>query len=566
MSNINASTQLNKLFVSHWESWLRWDPLFATQCGDHNYDNILPSADENHYLTWQEQLKSFQKQQSTIQRNELSSSDQLNYDIFARLLELEISELGYCSYYLPLSKIGGFHIFLPDLYLYTSFETITDYENYIARLEAIQNYFQEYIELMRLGLSNGFLPSQPVLDGINESIQPHIVAEPADSSFYKPFEKFPSEIKGMEQERLTKAARVAILGSVVPAYKALLKFINQEYRPAARSGISASDLPNGDAFYLNRIVYFTTLNLTHEAVHDKGYSEVRRIRKEMESTIQKIGFLGNFQEFIEFLRKEQRFYAKTSDALLKESAYILKRIDGELPRLFKTLPRLPYGIRPMPDFSAPGNTTAEYQPGTGDGTRAGMYYVNTYDLKSRPLYEIEALSLHEAVPGHHLQHALQQELDLPNFRRFGGFTAFEEGWALYAERLGLEIGFYEDAYSDFGRLSYEMWRACRLVVDTGIHAMGWTRQQAIEFMADNTALTMRNITNEIDRYIAWPGQALAYKVGEIKIRELRAQAENELGKSFNIREFHDVVLRDGSVPLDILENKVKKWILTQKTK
>jgi uncharacterized protein (DUF885 family) len=264
------------------------------------------------------------------------------------------------------------------------------------------------------------------------------------------------------------------------------------------------------------------------------------------------------------LRSEPSFYADTPDELLKQTALVLKRIDGELPRLFKTLPRLSYGIRTIPDFSAPGNTTAYYMPGAGDGTRAGNYYVNTYDLKSRPFYEIEALSLHEAVPGHHLQIALQQELtDLPNFRRFSGFTSFVEGWALYSERLGLEMGFYQDPASDFGRLSYEMWRACRLVVDTGMHALGWSRQQAIDFMLENTSSTELNIINEVDRYIAWPGQALAYKIGELKIRELRAFAEDQLGTRFNLREFHDVILLAGAVPLDVLGQRVREWVLGQ---
>ena len=323
-------------------------------------------------------------------------------------------------------------------------------------------------------------------------------------------------------------------------------------------------MPDGRAFYQERIRYFTTLDLSPEAVYKTGQSEVRRIRAEMEIVIRKTGFKGSFREFIEFLRSDPRFYVATPEALLEKTALVLKRMEGELPRLFKTLPRLPYGIREIPAFSAPGSTAAYYQPGAGDGTVAGNYYVNTFDLKSRPLYEIEALSLHEAVPGHHLQIALQMELgDLPNFRRFSGFTAFVEGWALYSEKLGLEVGFYQDPYSDFGRLSYEMWRACRLVVDTGMHALGWTRPQAIDFMAENTSSTLLNITNEVDRYIAWPGQALAYKIGELKVRELRALAEKELGAKFNLREFHDVVLLGGAVPLDVLEGRVQEWISLQ---
>ncbi len=332
---------------------------------------------------------------------------------------------------------------------------------------------------------------------------------------------------------MTAEAQEAIRGSVVPAYQSLLRFLQSEYIPGSRAGIAASDLPDGQAFYQDRIRYFTTLELSPEEIHAIGHSEVKRIRTEMDAVIMKTGFKGTFREFIEFLRNDPRFYVTSPQALLEKSALVLKRMDGELPRLFKTLPRLPYGIREIPSFSAPGQTAAYYQPGTGDGSVAGNYYVNTFDLASRPLYEIEALSLHEAVPGHHLQIAIQQELDdLPNFRRFSGFTSFVEGWALYSERLGLEVGFYQDPYADFGRLSYEMWRACRLVVDTGMHALGWTRQQAIDFMAESTSSTLLNITNEVDRYIAWPGQALAYKMGELKIRELRALAEKELGTTF----------------------------------
>ena len=305
----------------------------------------------------------------------------------------------------------------------------------------------------------------------------------------------------------------------------------------------------------------TTTSLTPAEIHATGLAEVRRIRAEMDEVIQKVGFHGDFAGFVQFMRSAGRFYVHTPEALLKETAYILKRMDGELPRLFKKLPRTPYGIKSIPDYIAPFTTTAYYFPPPGDASRSGVYYVNTYDLPSRPLYEMEALSLHEAVPGHHLQIALQLELaDIPNFRRFLSFNAYVEGWALYAERLGIGLGFYEDPYSNFGRLTYEMWRACRLVVDTGMHALGWSRQQAIAFMAENTALTLLNITNEVDRYIATPAQALAYKIGELKIRALHAYAEQELGRDFDLRAFHDLILGSGALPLDVIETMVMDWV------
>ena len=558
---MTTTTQLQQLFTDHWEAWVRWDPLFATQCGDYRYNDRLPVMTDASFQGWREQLVSFRDRQHTIDRSTLSPSDALNYDIFARLLENEIAELSYPTYRLPLTKSGGFHLFFPDLHLLTPFNNVLDYENYVARLKGLYQYFQDSIELMRLGLRTGHKPPRVILDGIAESLQSHLVDDPEQSVFFQPCMNFPASVDETHRQRLRNELQAVIRASVVPAYDTLRKFLLDEYLPSARESISAAELPDGRAFYQHRIRYFTTLDLTPEAIHQTGLDEVRRIRAEMEAIIRAIGFTGNFRSFIDFLRTDPRFYAPSPDQLLKETAYVLKRIDGELPRLFNTLPRLPYGIRAIPEFSAPGNTTAYYQPGAGDGTRAGTYYVNTYDLKSRPLYEIEALSLHEAVPGHHLQIAIQQELgELPNFRRFSGFTAFVEGWALYAERLGLEVGFYTDPYSDFGRLSYEMWRACRLVVDTGMHALGWARQQAIDFMAENTSSTLLNITNEVDRYIGWPGQALAYKIGELKIRELRAQAEEKLGPRFDRREFHDLLLGSGAVSLDVLETLVLTWI------
>jgi uncharacterized protein (DUF885 family) len=564
-SGRGTSTPFNQLVTDQWEAWMRWDPLFATSCGDHRFNDLLPAAGEEHYVSWRAQLAEFRQRLQKIDSRTLPYADRLNCNIFTRMLDFEITGLDFHGYRLPLSKAGGFHIYFPDLYLSTPFGSVKDFENYLARLEAMPRYFDESIDLLRLGLRTGYIPSRVTLEGVEESLRVQIVADPVSSIFYKPFEGFPAAVAGADRQRLMAAAQAAIRGSVVPAYQALLKFFETEYFPGSRAGIAASDLPDGRAFYQDRIRYFTTLELSPEAIHATGQSEVKRIRTEMDSVIRKTGFEGSFRQFIEFLRSDSRFYVTTPQALLEKTALVLKRMEGELPRLFKTLPRLPYGIREIPVFSAPGQTAAYYQPGTGDGSVAGNYYVNTYDLGSRPLYEIEALSLHEAVPGHHLQIALQQELgELPNFRRFAGFTSFVEGWALYSERLGMEVGFYQDPYSDFGRLSYEMWRACRLVVDTGMHALGWTRQQAIDFMAENTSSTLLNIANEVDRYIAWPGQALAYKLGELKIRELRALAEKELGAGFNLREFHDVVLLGGAVPLDVLEANVREWVAGQK--
>jgi uncharacterized protein (DUF885 family) len=559
-----SSSELTRLFDEHWQAQMQHDPLFASMCGDNRYDDCLPSASDASFVGWKSQMQAFRQCQEAIPRAELSPAEQLNYDIFARLLDMEIEELDHFYYRMPISRTSGFHMVLPDLPTYMSMEKLRDYENYLSRLQALPAFFAENIELMRLGVSSGYRPPLVTLTGIEDGIQTHIVADPASSAFFIPFNNLPAGIADADRVRLTHLALEIIRSSVIPAYSLLLKFVQEEYRPAARSGIAASELPRGAEFYHSRIRYFTSLDLTAEQVHATGQSEVLRIRAGMQSVVQKSGFKGDLKQYIDWLRSEPRFYADTPDELLKQTALVLKRIDGELPRLFKTLPRLSYGIRTIPDFSAPGNTTAYYMPGAGDGTRAGNYYVNTYDLKSRPFYEIEALSLHEAVPGHHLQIALQQELtDLPNFRRFSGFTSFVEGWALYSERLGLEMGFYQDPASDFGRLSYEMWRACRLVVDTGMHALGWSRQQAIDFMLENTSSTELNIINEVDRYIAWPGQALAYKIGELKIRELRAFAEDQLGTRFNLREFHDVILLAGAVPLDVLGQRVREWVLGQ---
>ena len=545
------------------------NPFGATSCGDHRFNDRLPLVGEAHEIRHAAQSKEFQERLGQIDYASLPLAGQLNYDIFARDLEIQLEEMRFGLYYMPVSRLSGFQVFLPDLVLVTPFNSLKDYQDYLKRLNGLKKYFDDMITLMRQGMAKGYMPAQAALQDIQSTVTGQIVNDPARSVFYAPFKEFPVAVPASTQEALRASALGTIQQVVVPSYQALLQFLEKEYLPVARQEIGVSALPNGSDYYAFCVRRFTTLSLTPQQVHETGLREVRRIRTEMDDLIRKLGFQGSgfsgsFHEFVDYLRSEPRFYAETPDALLKEVAWIMKRMEGELPRLFKTLPRTPFGLRQIPDYLAPNSTSAYYFPAPGDGKTAGFYYVNTYDLKSRPLFEYEALSFHEAVPGHHLQLALQMEMvGVPHFRRFADVTAFVEGWALYAERLGLEAGFYSDPYSDFGRLTFEIWRACRLVVDTGMHALGWTRQQAIQYMADNSALSLLS-ANEVDRYIAWPGQALAYKIGELKIRELRRRAEQTLGARFDIREFHECVLENGAIPLDALEKRIQHWIETQK--
>ena len=557
----NPSQRFAQLLQDAWEFEMRENPLFATEAGDNRYNDQLPheslQRQQDRIMKRRELLQRFE----LIERDALRREDQINYDIFGRQLKTEIAEYEFQAHLIPITNREGFHISFPELPKNVPLESVVDYENYISRLGQFRRYTQDHIQLMRSGIEHQLVLPAVVLEGYQAMLKPHIVDDPTTSLLYAPFEKFPERIGDDDRARLAEAGRQAIKASVVLGYQDFLTFMQKEYVPAARGSIAASALPEGRAYYRHLVRKFTTLDISPEAVHETGLAEVTRIRGEMEQIMQRVKFEGDLQAFIKHLRTDPQFYPKTKEELLEKTAYVLKKMDGELPALFQRLPRTPYGIRVVPDYIAPKTTTAYYSLPAGDGSRAGFYYVNTYRLDSRPLYQVEALSFHEAVPGHHLQLALQQELtELPNFRRFIGFTAFVEGWALYAERLGLEVGFYQDPYSDYGRLSYEMWRACRLVVDTGMHHLGWTRKRAINFMAANTALSIHNIEAEVDRYIAWPGQALGYKMGELKIRELRQRAEQQRGADFDIREFHDVVLRSGSVPLDVLEENVTLYL------
>jgi uncharacterized protein (DUF885 family) len=556
-----AQTKLKQLFERSWEFELKEDPLFATRLGRTEHNHLLPSATVTDIKRRMRVRAAYLKDAQALLGSDLNLGDRMNLRIFIQQLQSGVNEAAYLSYLIPITNRSGFHISFPELPKRVPLATVKDHENYIARLLDFARYGQEQILLLKAGISAGWVLPAVVLEGYSDTITPHIVTDPTKSLLYTPFRSLPASFSAQQKQRLQKEAANAIANSVVPTYRALDVFMRNEYLPAARGSVGASALPNGRAFYRHRVKQYTTLDLAPEEVHNLGLKEVARIRREMKAVPARAEFKGSLEDFISFLRTDPQFYATTAEELEKEVSLTLKKMDGQLPKLFRKLPRMPYGIRRVPAYIAPKTTTAYYSAPSGDGTRAGFYYINTFNLKSRPLFEVEALSLHEAVPGHHLQLALQQELEgLPEFRRFAGFTAFVEGWALYAERLGLEVGFYKDPYSDFGRLSYEMWRACRLVVDTGIHYLGWSRSQAIGYMSENTALSLHNIEAEVDRYIAWPGQALAYKIGELKIRELRTRAEKELSGAFDVREFHDVVLRNGAIPLPLLEENVLRYI------
>ncbi len=557
----STSKQLNKLFEDDLEFSLRQDPLFATFYGDHRFDDKLPQVSLDDINQRAKQTTVFLERLNGIDRNKLSSGDKTNYDIFKRELENGIKWNQLHSYLMPISQMGGFYTQFAQLPDNLTLNTIRDYENYIARLNAFRLYTQQYIELMRTGIKEGMTPPKIILEEIPQSLESLIAEDINDSKLFEPFKKYPQIFSQAEQERLSETGREAIKQSVRPAYQQLLEFIRQEYIPAGKDNISIYSLPNGKEYYQHCIHYYTTLDLSPEQIFQTGRKEVERIHGQMTELVARIGFKGDLAGFRKFLQTDARFRVDSPEQLLKEAAWIMKKTDGQLPKYFNHLPRTPVGLKKVPQYVEAKSPTAYYNGPTMDKTIAGFYYINTYNIKNKSLYNLTATTLHETNPGHHLQIAIQQELeDLPPFRKMTGFTAYTEGWALYAEQLGEEMELYEDDYSRFGKLDSEIWRACRLVVDTGIHHFGWSRQKAIDYMLENTSLDKENITIEVDRYIVWPGQALSYKIGEMKIMELRRLAEKKLGRNFDIRQFHNVILSNGAVPLDILENNVHKWL------
>jgi uncharacterized protein (DUF885 family) len=554
------------LFDEHWEWTLRESPGEATEVGDSRYDDRLedlsPSAIERRKAAERE----FQKRAHAIQRARLTPADQLNLDLFIDQIDAAVEAQRFPSELMPMTQIYGVHSQLADLARLIARRDVADLERFVKRIEAFPTLVEQAMALMRTGLERGVTPPRVAIRALPELIGNQIADDPTKTPVYQlAFASLPSSIPAAEQERVREAAKRAIADKAVPALRALQRFVRDEYLPKARETLGLSALPDGAAWYAFAARRSTTTTMTPDEIHELGLAEVKRIEAQMTSLMREVGWKGTLAEFFNHLRTDKRFFHTSKEALLVGYRDIAKRVDPELPKLFGVLPRLPYGVTEIPAHAARSQPTAFYQPGSAEAGRPGQFMANTYDLGARPIWEMEALTLHEAVPGHHLQIALAAELpDVPKFRRWGfGYTAFVEGWGLYAESLGHEIGLYANPYSRFGQLVYEMWRAIRLVVDTGIHMKGWNREQAIRFFRDHSGKTEHDIAVEVDRYIVWPGQALGYKIGQLKLRALRTEAEQAFaarGRTFDVRGFHDAVLGAGALPLTLLEKRVRAWV------
>jgi uncharacterized protein (DUF885 family) len=563
----DAAQRFDALVRREWQWRLREFPTFATSVGVHTYDDKLEDASLAADARRDQETKGFLAELDGIDPKQLSDSDQVDYRIFRRQLEERVDSYRFGEQYLTLNADSGFHTSFALLPLGLSFVTPKDYENYLSRLEAFPLWMDQNIEAMRAGLAKGITPPKATLGGIDATIRPLAEVAPEKHPLYQPFEKFPDTFDAATKQALAARGRQVVAEKILPGYAKFLAFMTTTYLPGCRETLAATALPDGEAYYRFLIREYTTLDRSPQEIHDLGLAEVAKIRKEMDAVIASTGFEGSFADFLQFLRSDPRFYAKTPEELLKDASYIAKRMDGKLPSLFGRLPRQPYGIMPVPAELAPKYTSGRYSGSPPDSTEPGWFWVNTYALDKRPLYNLEALTYHEAVPGHHLQIALANEAEhLREFRRYSYLSAFGEGWGLYSEWLGKTVGFYQDPYSEFGRLGWQAWRACRLVVDTGVHELGWTRQQAIDYLAANTTLPLVEATTEVDRYISWPGQALSYYIGYLEFRKLRSQAEQALGERFDVRAFHDEVLANGSVPLPVLDETVGAWIDAQKAK
>lgn len=559
-SDLSDSARLHALFELDWEydmatfpEWATWEGRYERN-GEWTDNSAAAQRVRDLEMEWPMQVI------ESIDRDELPESERLNYDLYRKQLERSLEGRTSPDRYIIVSQLGGRHQSVPRLFEIMPKRSVKDFEDILSRMRGLPRVVANDIATLQRGLVLGITPPKVTLRDVPDQIAALLSDDPTESPLYEPFRTMPKNIPVDEQNRLREEAVRLYRDSVAPAFGSLHSYLVNTYIPAARTSIGYALLPDGKKWYSFRVEGYTTTTLTPEKIFEIGQKEVARIRAEMEKVVAESEFEGTLEEFEDFLRNDPQFYYDDAEELLRGYRDICKRADPELARLFGTLPRLPYGVSPIPDFMAPSQTTAYYVGGSNETGRPGIFFANTYDLASRPTWEMEPLALHEAVPGHHLQISLAAELEgLPRWRRDAGYTAFVEGWGLYAESLGEEMGFYTTPYTKYGQLSYQMWRAIRLVVDVGIHQMGWTRQEAIDFFDRNSGKPLHDIEVEIDRYIVWPGQALAYKIGEMKIVELREYAKKQLGDRFDIREFHDQLLLQGALPLDILEHNIREW-------
>jgi uncharacterized protein (DUF885 family) len=558
---LSDERRLKRLYTLSYDLVMLEYPGFATGLGDPRGQDRLADLSQDGVHRRRQASRETLALLESIERSALPESERVNYDLLRDTVQTQVDGLRFPRELLQMNQMGDPQQDLSSLLAMMPAATAAQLENQIARMEALPAYIDQSIVLMRNGLEAGVTPPRITLRDVPQQIRNQLVDDASQSPLLKSFTDLPATIDPLQAEALRQQAAEVYRRHAAPAYERLLEFTESEYLPGARESIAARDLPDGEAWYAYNVAVRTTTDMTPQQIHDIGLAEVKRIRGEMDAIIASTGFAGGFEEFLAFLRTDPRFYHTNAEDLMREYRDIAKRADPELTKLFGILPRTPYGVIEVPDYAAPSQTTAYYQRGSLKAGRPGYFFANTYALDTRPRWEMEALTLHEAVPGHHLQIAIQQELEgLPWFRQNPAYTAFVEGWGLYSESLGEEMGFYQDPYSKFGQLTYEMWRAIRLVVDTGMHNLGWSREQAIDFFKKNAGKSEHDIVVEIDRYIVWPGQALAYKIGELKIKELRAYATDALGEAFDIRGFHDEVLGKGAVPLSVLEANVRAWV------
>jgi uncharacterized protein (DUF885 family) len=566
----DAGPQLNALLERYFEELLQLNPILATYIGDNRYNDRLPNyLGAEHRARAQATNRRYLDEVRKIDPAALGAADRISYDIFVRERERAIEGERFPDHLLPINQAGSLLSAMAALGSGNNaqpFATTQDYDNWLKRLDGYVVFMDQAIANMREGMAKGVVQPRPVMEKVLPQLEAMIVAKPEDSMFFGPVQKFPDAVPAAERERVVAAYRATISDELVPAYRRLRDFVRDEYLPRTRSSVAWTALPDGEAWYAFNVQEHTTTNMTAGEIHQLGLGEVARILGEMDKVKEQVGFQGDREAFFTFLETDPQFYF-TKGADLVQAYRVLKlRIDASLPKLFSVFPRADYEVREVEAFRAQSSAGAFYEPPSADGSRPGIFYVNTFNLKAQPKFGMETLSLHEASPGHHFQVAIQQELEgVPRFRRFGGdYTAYVEGWALYAEYLGRELGMFADPYQWFGRLNDEQLRAMRLVVDTGLHAKGWTREQAIQYMLDNSTLAESDVVSEVERYIAWPGQALGYKVGDLRIQGLRRRAEAELGAKFDVRDFHREVLSDGAVPMDVLEAKISRWIAARK--